>query len=87
MMNQLEFEANEIGAKLLRTRPRGGFQLDAGDQFGIDRDPDQDRMVENLDEGLAAGLESPPSSAAPRRRCSDRWSQGHRAPSGWFAPL
>ena len=56
-MNQLGFEANEIGAEAVAHDHVRGFQFDAGDQPGIDRDLHQNRMSDDLGEGLAAGLD------------------------------
>ena len=55
-MNQLGFEANEIGTEAVAHDRVRRFQFDAGDQFGLDRDLDQNRMAEDAGERFAAGL-------------------------------
>src|SRR6516165_8403553 len=57
MMNQLGSETNEIGTEAVAHDRVRGFQFDAGDQFGIDRDLDQNRVSEDAGEHLAAGLD------------------------------
>jgi len=46
-MNQLRFEADEIGTEAVAHDGVRGFQLEAGDQCRLDGDFEQDRMAED----------------------------------------
>jgi hypothetical protein len=56
MMNQLGFEANEIGTEAIAHDGVRGFQFETGDQLGLYGDLDQNRMAEDAGERFAAGL-------------------------------
>ena len=57
MMNQLGFEANEIGTEAVAHDGVRGFQFEAGDQLRLDRDLDQNRMSEDSGDRFAASLD------------------------------
>jgi len=56
MMNQLGFEANEVGAEAVAHDGVRSFQFEAGDQLWLDRDVDQNRMSEDAGDRFAASL-------------------------------
>ena len=56
MVHQFGFETNEIGAEAVAHDRVRSFQFDTGDQLGIDRDFDQNRVSEDVGDGFAAGL-------------------------------
>src|SRR5262249_12940589 len=56
MVHQLAFETNEIGAEAVAHDRVWGFEFDSGDQRGIDRNVERNRMSENAGQSFAAGL-------------------------------
>ena len=56
MVHQFGFETNEIGAEAVAHDRVRSFQFDTGDQRGIDRDFNRNRVSEDVAEGFAAGL-------------------------------
>ena len=55
-MNQLGFEANEVGTEAVAHDRVRGFQFEAGDQLWLDSDLDQNRMSEDTGDRFAASL-------------------------------
>jgi len=55
-MNQLGFEANEVGTEAVAHDRVRGFQFEAGDQLRLDRDLDQNRVSEDPGDRFAASL-------------------------------
>src|SRR5215813_4644276 len=56
MVHQLAFDTNEIGAEAVAHDRMWGIEFDSGDQRGIDRDLDRNRVSEDGGQSLAAGL-------------------------------
>ena len=57
MMNQLGFEADEIGTEAVAHDRMRGFQFNAGDQLRLDSDLDGNRVTEDAGESFAARLD------------------------------
>src|SRR4029077_13161834 len=86
MMNQLGFEANEIGTEAVAHAGVRGFQFEAGDQLGLDRDLDQNRMSEDSGDRFAAGLHLHWGYSTGNRQTDRRAIRAERCPGSLRQP-